>query len=131
MIDIKELAKSPIFPQAKIVEKAWGREIWIHNSELYCGKVLQFNKDAQFSMHFHVNKIETWYVQTGSFTLMYINTDSAEHCKITLSKGDVIHLERGIPHQLTALEFSEIFEVSTTHYDEDSYRIIRGDSQKI
>ncbi len=26
--------------QPKIVPKAWGEEIWIHNDEEYCGKLL-------------------------------------------------------------------------------------------
>jgi len=39
----------------KIVEKGWGQEIWIHNDEEYCGKLLRFNKEgSKFSMHYHV-----------------------------------------------------------------------------
>ena len=26
----------------KIVKKGWGEEIWIHNDEEYCGKILRF-----------------------------------------------------------------------------------------
>lgn len=44
-----------------------------------------------------------------------------------LKVGDVITNERGEPHQMEALEDSEIFEVSTKHYDNDSYRIYKGD----
>jgi hypothetical protein len=33
----------------------------------------------------------------------------------------------GQPHQLEALEDGEIFEVSTQHFDTDSYRIWKGD----
>ena len=29
-------------------EKAWGYELWIHNEEDYCAKILHFNKDAKF-----------------------------------------------------------------------------------
>ena len=35
------------------VEKGWGSElIWATNDK-YAGKLLRFNKDARFSMHFH------------------------------------------------------------------------------
>jgi hypothetical protein len=34
-----------------------------------------------------------------------------------------------MPHQLKAIDESEIFEVSTQHFDDDSYRIDKGDSQ--
>jgi len=43
--------------------------------------------------------------------------------------GTCITIERGQPHQLVALEDgSEIFEVSTQHFDEDSYRTRIGDT---
>jgi hypothetical protein len=49
------------------VEKGWGHElIWATNDK-YCGKLLKFNKDAKFSMHFHAEKDESWYVLDGRF----------------------------------------------------------------
>jgi quercetin dioxygenase-like cupin family protein len=43
-----------------------------------------------------------------------------------LEKGESVLIERGLPHQLIALEDNSIvFEVSTQHYDEDSYRVYR------
>jgi hypothetical protein len=32
-----------------------------------------------------------------------------------------------MPHQLTALSDGEIFEISTQHFDSDSYRVWKGD----
>jgi hypothetical protein len=44
-----------------------------------------------------------------------------------LQKGDIVEIKKGLPHQLTALlDESTIFEVSTQHFDEDSYRIYRN-----
>ena len=52
----------------KRVEKNWGYELWIHNDEEYCGKSLVFPKEgSHFSMHYHLKKKETWYIQSGSF----------------------------------------------------------------
>ena len=31
----------PIFKNAEVHEKTWGKELWIHNSEKYCGKILE------------------------------------------------------------------------------------------
>ena len=28
--------------EPKVVKKYWGEEIWIHNDEEYCGKILRF-----------------------------------------------------------------------------------------
>ena len=37
------------------------------------------------------------------------------------------HVHKGLRHQMLALEDSELFEFSTQHFEDDSYRIIRGD----
>ena len=42
-------------------------------------------------------------------------------------KGDNFHVYTGLRHQMFALEDTELFEFSTQHFDEDSYRIIKGD----
>lgn len=111
------------------VKKGWGHELIIENNELYCGKLLCFNKGAKFSMHFHMNKDETWYVNEGSINLNWIDTSNAEIHTETLGVGDVWRNKPGEPHQVEALEDSVIFEVSTQHFDEDSYRVMPGDSQ--
>jgi mannose-6-phosphate isomerase-like protein (cupin superfamily) len=128
----KEKNDIPHFPRkGKMVPKAWGYELWIHNSEAYCGKLLVFKKDAKFSMHYHLLKEETWYVSSGSFYYHFIDTNEGKKYKIMIDEGDVIDLKQGQPHQLQATtEGSTIFEVSTQHFDEDSYRVLPGDSQK-
>jgi|TARA_B100002019_G_scaffold291776_1_gene312911 mannose-6-phosphate isomerase-like protein (cupin superfamily) len=113
----------------KIVQKGWGREIWIHNDEEYCGKLLHFDKAGnKFSMHYHIIKKESWYVGKGSFEYSWFDTEAAIKKTMNVFEGDCITIERGQPHQLVAKEDnSQIFEVSTQHFDEDSYRIAKGD----
>jgi mannose-6-phosphate isomerase-like protein (cupin superfamily) len=112
----------------KRIEKKWGYELWIHNDTDYCGKLLVFNNSGdKFSMHYHMIKDETWYVQKGAFQFDWIDTENGERCYTQLQKGDIIEIKKGLPHQLTALtEEATIFEVSTQHFDEDSYRIYRN-----
>ena len=112
----------------KRVEKTWGYELWIHNDTDYCGKLLVFTKSGnKFSMHYHMIKDETWYVQKGAFQFDWIDTENGERCYTQIQEGDVIEIKKGLPHQLTALtEEATIFEVSTQHFDEDSYRIYRN-----
>ena len=50
-----------------IVPKGWGEELIIENNDMYCGKVLVFNSGCKFSMHYHMIKDETWYVEEGEF----------------------------------------------------------------
>lgn len=112
-----------------IVMKKWGNEIILHNDEKYCGKLLRFFKGSRFSMHFHINKDETWYVNKGIFNLRYIDTKTADVYNEVIEEGTIIEVEKGTPHQLIAVTDGEIFEVSTPHDDNDSYRIEKGDSQ--
>lgn len=111
----------------KVVQKTWGYEKWIYNDEEYCGKLLVFpNKLSHFSMHYHLLKKESWYVQSGSFRLIYIDTVNGKKEVLVLEVGESITIERGQPHQLIALEDNSImFEVSTQHFDDDSCRITR------
>ena len=112
----------------KRVDKIWGYELWIHNDDDYCGKSLVFpKKDNHFSMHYHLLKKETWYVQSGSFKFNWIDVEEAKHVSKTIVEGDSVLIERGLPHQLTALQDNSIiFEVSTQHFNEDSYRIYKN-----
>ena len=113
----------------EVIEKKWGEEVILHNRSDYCAKILRFNKGAKFSMHFHMMKTETWYVNKGEFELRYINTDNADWCITKVTEGMIIDVEKGTPHQLRAITDGEIFEASTMHYDYDSYRVEKGDSQ--
>jgi mannose-6-phosphate isomerase-like protein (cupin superfamily) len=112
------------------VPKGWGEEIIICNHDLYCGKILVFKQGAKFSMHYHMIKDETWYVNYGEFIYRWIDTETASIKEVILKKGDTVRQRPGQPHQLECLEEGEIFEVSTEHFDSDSYRVWKGDSQK-
>lgn len=113
------------------VKKGWGYElIWATNDQ-YCGKIMVFEQaGSKFSMHFHKEKDETWFVNTGSFLLRWIDTSTATLMQKTLSEGDTWRNPPLVPHQLEALvPNSMIFEVSTPDSVEDNFRIIPGDSQ--
>ncbi|HII17052.1 TPA: cupin domain-containing protein [Candidatus Woesearchaeota archaeon] len=101
------------------VPKVWGKEIWIVNNEKYCGKKLILNRGFRCSIHHHKLKEETFYVESGK-VLMEFGKDAKE--RMILSKGDAVHLAPNTWHRFTGLEDAEIFEFSTQHLEEDSYR---------
>jgi mannose-6-phosphate isomerase-like protein (cupin superfamily) len=111
------------------VEKGWGYELIFHSDDEYCGKVLHFNKGAKFSMHYHIDKRETWYVSKGKLVLRYLDSKIAKSKELVLEQGSIVIINRGFAHQLVALEESDVFEVSTPDDPEDSYRVEKGDSQ--
>ncbi|NBO28709.1 MAG: hypothetical protein EBX47_10770 [Synechococcaceae bacterium WB8_1B_057] len=113
-----------------LVEKGWGSEYIFATNDFYCGKLLNFNKGAKFSMHFHAVKDETWYVLSGKFVVKYMDTKTADTFEKELNIGDIW---RNLPlqvHQLVCLEQGTIIEVSTADSIEDNYRVQKGDNQK-
>ena len=112
----------------KYVKKGWGYEKWIVNKALYCGKLLFFNSGKKCSWHYHVKKDEVFYLQSGRMIVRYSEQDdlSKSEEKI-LEPGMNFYIYPGLRHQMEALEDSELFEFSTEHFDEDSYRVIKGD----
>ena len=115
------------------VDNGWGYELIWATNDLYCGKIMVFEKlGAKFSMHFHKEKDESWFVNSGSFKLRYIDTQTATVMEKILGPGDTWRNPPLMPHQLEALEVgSSITEVSTPDSIEDNYRIIPGDSQGV
>ena len=117
----------------KFVPKGWGFEKWIVNCEEYCGKLLFFKKGKRCSWHYHVEKDEVFYLQSGRILVRYSEGDKIYEKgrlianEIILGPGDNFHVYRGLRHQMIALEDTELFEFSTQHFDEDSHRLERGD----
>lgn len=115
------------------VDKGWGYELIWATNEKYCGKIMVFEKAGnKFSMHFHREKDETWFVNNGKFLLKWIDTETATLYSQELTEGMVWRNPPLQPHQLEALEdMSSVTEVSTPDSVEDNYRIIPGDSQRL
>ncbi|RLF68213.1 MAG: cupin domain-containing protein [Thermoplasmata archaeon] len=109
------------------ISKGWGKELWITNHDKYCGKILCLNKDSKCSLHFHVKKHETFCVIKGKVEMIIV--EDAKRYKFIMKPYDSIEIPPGRVHQFIGLEDSEIMEISTTHRDDDSYRVEPGDSQ--
>lgn len=111
------------------VTKGWGTEdIWVSNDN-YCSKFMNFLSSTRFSMHFHKDKEETWYVLSGRFLVKWIDTSDAHIHEKYLEKGDIWHNPPLQPHQVECLCAGTILEVSTEDSVEDNYRVFPGDSQ--
>lgn len=107
--------------------KGWGFEDWINNRE-YCGKLLFFKKGKRCSFHYHEKKHETFYLFSGKMDVKVGWGDDLSAAEsYVLFPGDCLEIQKGLRHQMLALEDSNLFEFSTTHYEDDSKRIIKGD----
>lgn len=114
--------------ELEIHEKGWGQEHWINNSNGYCGKFLVFESNKKLSWHYHKLKHETFYCMEGKLTLLYGESDDTNLASnIILEPGIKFSIYPGLRHQLIAHKKSKVLEISTTHFEYDSYRIIKGD----
>ena len=108
--------------------KGWGYELLIVNNKNYCGKILHFTQNKKCSWHYHKLKHETFYVQHGEIELLYSWHDDIKHAeKLILQPGMSFQVPIGLKHQMKGIVDSDIFEFSTSHFESDSYRIIKGD----
>lgn len=122
------MKNSDLVGKVEVHPKGWGSELWITNSELYCAKVLSFQAGKKFSWHFHKIKNETFYVIQGSLILRFGWSDEISLAtEVKLEVGDVFHVPIEMRHQLEAISQARVLEVSSQHFEEDSYRLIKGD----
>lgn len=137
MENVKNNAKLETHPKLiklsspEIVVKGWGEEKIIVNNDEFCGKFLIFKEGSEFSTHMHKEKREIFHVISGWLLVTGINTEDASTYTIELTKGDSLEVPRMVFHRIKAIIDSVILEISTSHRDEDSYRISPGDSQKL
>ena len=110
------------------IEKDWGYElIRVNNKEEdYCSKILHIKENKGTSMHYHLNKHETFYVRKGTFRIDIMDPYTVKRVTHILSEGDVFEITRGQAHQLIAHQGDvDVDETSTYSATEDSYRVWR------
>lgn len=103
--------------QMHIVEKPWGREIWVAHTDQYALKIIELNAGCRSSLQYHVYKREHIYVEGGKLEVEWEN-ESGQMETLILGPGDVIENKPGRKHRVTALENVRLIEVSTPELDD-------------
>ena len=111
-----------------IEPKGWGREIWIANNDLYCGKILEIRQGKRCSLHYHKLKTESFYLRSGRLRVRVKESpDAVVIEEFELIAGECMDVPPGLVHQMEALEDAELYEFSTQHFNSDSHRLVKGD----
>ena len=100
----------------KRVEKPWGYEIWWARTDRYVGKILHVNAGHALSLQYHNIKDETIYLYSGK--LLYEIEVNGELTKREMKPGDSLQVSPKTVHRMTAIEDSEVFEVSTPELED-------------
>jgi mannose-6-phosphate isomerase-like protein (cupin superfamily) len=101
----------------KIVDKPWGREIWVAHTDKYAFKIIEIKKDTRSSLQYHVQKHEHLYVDSGLLQMEWEN-DQGQMETLTLRPGEVIENKPGRKHRAIAVEDVRLLEVSTPELDD-------------
>lgn len=109
------------FGSENVVDKPWGREIWIHLCPQYCFKQIEINKGHVTSLQYHKYKKESMGIISGKAVLHTALGQTQE-----LNSGDFVTIDSNDIHRLEAVEDLVLFEASSPEvWDvvrlEDSY----------
>jgi mannose-6-phosphate isomerase len=101
----------------KVVEKPWGREIWVAHTDKYAFKIIEIKKGTRSSLQYHVRKHEHIFVDSGILQMEWENEAGAMET-LTLRPGQVIENKPGRKHRAIAVEDVRLLEVSTPELDD-------------
>ncbi len=97
---------------ASKVDKPWGYELRWAVTDRYLGKILHVNRGEALSLQYHERKDECILLQAG---LLDMELNGQVH---RMRPGDTVHITPGTRHRMTAVEDSDIFEVSTPEMED-------------
>ena len=106
------------------VDKPWGYELRWAKTDRYVGKVIHVEAGHALSLQYHERKDETILVWSGRVILEV--KEDGQLVQREMASGKSIHLAPGTVHRITALEESDLVEVSTPELEdvirlEDNY----------
>jgi mannose-6-phosphate isomerase-like protein (cupin superfamily) len=105
----------------KVVEKKWGKEVYLTNTPHYCCKRLHVSPGFVCSRHRHLKKHETFIVEEG-VGWIEVNARMYQVCE-----GDHLHIPAQTWHRFWSDVGMVMLEVSTHHEDEDVERETTSD----
>jgi mannose-6-phosphate isomerase-like protein (cupin superfamily) len=111
------------------VPKPWGHETIWARTDRYVGKILHVRAGESLSLQYHRVKDETIRVLSGALTFE-VGPETGDRQVVRLGAGEGWHIPPGTRHRMTALEDTDILEVSTPELDdvvrlEDRYGRVR------
>jgi len=81
----------------------------------YCKKIILLLPGQENPVHTHHKKEETFHILYGDLTISLGGEEKS------YTAGDIIVVERGVPHKFGSRTGAVLEEISTTHYKDDSF----------
>ena len=99
------------------VDKPWGHELIWAKTDRYVGKILHIKAGEALSLQYHREKDETVMVLSGRLRFEHFR-DGEQPTTTELGPREPFHVPPGLRHRMTAIEDTEVLEVSTTELDD-------------
>ena len=101
----------------KIVNKPWGKEVWLELNDKYCFKRIHLNAGQKTSFQYHEKKKETSYFLTGEVEV-WLEDDSGKIDKKIMGPGDYYTALPLRKHRVIAISDAVYLEASTPEVDD-------------
>lgn len=106
-----------LFAPYSVGKRDWGEEVVIAHTDAYLGKILNMRAGAAGGLQCHREKIETFFLFSGSAYVDYDKGDG-KLTRMVMSAGMSVHVPVGAPHRVTAITDCTFFECSTPVFDD-------------
>jgi mannose-6-phosphate isomerase len=106
----------------RIVEKPWGREVFIAETPYYVAKIVYMDRNTTMSKHYHEQRYETLHFLTPECTLE-VDRGPGQRETVSPDVGESFTIEPGVTHRIMSGPLgARILEVSTPQ-PEDVVRV--------
>tara|TARA_Y100000296_G_scaffold39015_1_gene45121 strand:- start:253 stop:681 length:429 start_codon:yes stop_codon:yes gene_type:complete len=119
----------PVLSVVKEVDKYWGNMKTLFENDQYTVKRIFMKKGTQSSMEYHIDKEESYYIESGKLKIG-TRIGRAKNTSLILNENDVFNIPVGFMHMRIALEDTVIIEFSTLDNDGDSHIVEDGKTYK-
>jgi mannose-6-phosphate isomerase-like protein (cupin superfamily) len=101
----------------KIVNKPWGKEVWLELNDRYCYKRIFINAGTRTSFQYHKAKLETNYIISGEAEV-WLENDAGVIEKTVRHADDFFTVLPPRKHRVVAITDIILQEVSTPEVDD-------------
>jgi len=101
----------------KIINKPWGREVWLELNDKYCYKRIYIKAGTRTSFQYHLKKLETNYIIEGEAEV-WLENKNGEIVKSIKRKDDFFNVIPLRKHRVIAITDLILQEVSTPEVDD-------------
>ena len=112
-----------------LIQKPWGSElVWKAQSSV-SGKILSIRESERTSLKYNTLKDECLFVLDGLIEVMYGNEQTIQdpvqnpYQHAVLNPGESLSVQSGCPYRITAIEDSQVIEISEARFNSRTIRI--------